>query len=161
MAQAKTVTSAVPRGFSRYYLLHLLRERPMTGKELMEEAAGRSEGRWHPSPGLVYPLLGRLLAEGLIEEGAAGRYRLTKAGQAALEQYGQAQAQWSRQFEMIASLGLAGKFLAQDIADRVMGLGSSLKDSLDKLTAQQLDRYRAFLADELARVERRLKKAVS
>ena len=60
--------SVVPRGFSRFYVLSLLKERPMTGKEIMEETAMRTEGAWKPSPGLVYPLLGKLLSGGCIEE---------------------------------------------------------------------------------------------
>ena len=31
-------------------------------------AVEQSQGIWKPSPGLIYPLLGRLLDEGLIEE---------------------------------------------------------------------------------------------
>jgi DNA-binding PadR family transcriptional regulator len=45
----------------------MLKEKPMTGKEIMDETSNRTEGAWKPSPGLVYPLLGKLLSEGLIE----------------------------------------------------------------------------------------------
>ena len=40
----------------------------------------QSNGIWKPSPGLIYPLLGRLLDEGLIEETKDGRYQITKKG---------------------------------------------------------------------------------
>ena len=63
------VKGSVPRGFTRFYALHLLNSKPMTGKEIIIEAEKRSDGAWSPSPGLIYPLLGRLLRDELIEEG--------------------------------------------------------------------------------------------
>ena len=62
------VGSMVPRGFSRYYILQQLMENPHTGKEIIDSAVEASAGNWKPSPGLIYPLLGRLLDEGLIED---------------------------------------------------------------------------------------------
>ena len=41
----------------------------------------QSNGIWKPSPGLIYPLLGRLLDENLIEETKDGKYQLTKEGE--------------------------------------------------------------------------------
>ena len=74
------VGSSVPRGFSRYFILELLKTKPQTGKEIINYATKQSNGIWKPSPGLIYPLLGRLLDEGLIEETEDGRYQLTKKG---------------------------------------------------------------------------------
>ena len=74
------VGSSVPRGFSRYFILELLKKNPHTGKEIINYAIEQSGGIWKPSSGLIYPLLGRLLDEGLIEEAEDGRYRLTKKG---------------------------------------------------------------------------------
>jgi hypothetical protein len=62
------VGSSVPRGFSRYFILELLKKKSHTGKEIIDYAVEQSNGIWKPSPGLIYPLLGRLLDEGLIEE---------------------------------------------------------------------------------------------
>ena len=76
------VGSSVPRGFSRYYILELLKKKPHTGKEIIDTAVKQSEGIWKPSPGLVYPLLGRLLDEGLIEETNSGKYQITRKGKA-------------------------------------------------------------------------------
>ena len=70
------VGSAVPRGFSRYYILQQLKEQPHTGKEIIDSAVEASAGNWKPSPGLIYPLLGRLLDEGLIEESENGKYQI-------------------------------------------------------------------------------------
>ena len=74
------VGSSVPRGFSRYFILELLKKKPHTGKQIIDYAVEQSQGIWKPSPGLIYPLLGRLLDEGLIEETSDGRYQITKKG---------------------------------------------------------------------------------
>ncbi|MDH3191631.1 MAG: PadR family transcriptional regulator, partial [Nitrosopumilus sp.] len=74
------VGSSVPRGFSRYFILELLKKKGYTGKEIIDYAVDQSNGIWKPSPGLIYPLLGRLLDEGLIEEIKDGKYKLTKKG---------------------------------------------------------------------------------
>ncbi|MEW6605087.1 MAG: PadR family transcriptional regulator, partial [Thermoproteota archaeon] len=74
------VGSAIPRGFSRQYILSLLKEHSLTGKEIIDKATEQSGGRWKPSPGLIYPLLGRLLEEGLVTEDKDGRYTITKKG---------------------------------------------------------------------------------
>ena len=78
------VGSAVPRGFSRYYILQKLNEQPHTGKEIIDSAVEASSGEWKPSPGLIYPLLGRLLDEGLIEESENGKYQITDMGKTIL-----------------------------------------------------------------------------
>ena len=74
------VGSSIPRGFSRRYILDLLKQQPMTGKEIIDKAIVQSEGKWRPSPGLIYPMLGRLLNEELVEELDNGRYTITKKG---------------------------------------------------------------------------------
>ena len=71
------VGSTIPRGFSRYYILDLLKKKPLSGKEIIDSATKQSEGKWKPSPGLIYPLLGRLLDEGLIEESKDGKYQIS------------------------------------------------------------------------------------
>ena len=67
------VGSSVPRGFSRHFILETLKKKPHTGKEIIDFAIKQSEGKWKPSPGLIYPLLGRLLEEKLIQETTGGK----------------------------------------------------------------------------------------
>lgn len=54
------------RGAVRDALLAVLAERPMHGYELITELEARSSGRWRPSPGSIYPALGRLEGQGLV-----------------------------------------------------------------------------------------------
>jgi len=41
---------------------------------------GESGGIWKPLPGLIYPMLGRLIEEGLIDQMDDGRYKITTKG---------------------------------------------------------------------------------
>lgn len=54
------------RGDVRTAVLALLAERPRHGYELIQEISARSEGRWRPSPGSVYPTIAQLEDEGLV-----------------------------------------------------------------------------------------------
>jgi DNA-binding PadR family transcriptional regulator len=149
------VKSNVPRGFTRFYALHLINEKAMTGKEIMEEAEKRSEGVWKPSPGLIYPLLGRLARDGLVEEGNNGKFRITPKGLGALEQ--------QEQLKLVQKLGLsmftAGKMLAEESMDRILHVTQSMKESISSSSSEFQDkfysRYRAFLLSELEKLEKK------
>ncbi|MGH9983418.1 MAG: hypothetical protein ACRD8W_05610, partial [Nitrososphaeraceae archaeon] len=39
------VGSSIPRGFSRHYVLNLLKDAPMTGKEIIDKAVLQSDGK--------------------------------------------------------------------------------------------------------------------
>ncbi|HMG31030.1 MAG TPA: PadR family transcriptional regulator, partial [Jiangellaceae bacterium] len=50
----------------RSAVLVLLSEEPMHGYQLMHAIADRTDGRWQPSPGAIYPTISQLEDEGLI-----------------------------------------------------------------------------------------------
>ncbi len=56
----------VPRGDVRAAVLTLLGDEPMHGYQLMQAIAERSNGRWTPSPGAIYPVLSQLEDEALV-----------------------------------------------------------------------------------------------
>ncbi len=146
------ISSSIPRGFSRYYILSMLSERPMTGKEIIDEAARRSKNQWKPSPGLVYPLLGKLMQEGLIDE-VDGRYMITDKGRDVLADANVVQDIIKRQLDVVMRLSNLGIFLAKDILDRVISLGSLLAENMDKMTRQERERYKEFLLSQLRKIE--------
>jgi DNA-binding PadR family transcriptional regulator len=81
----------VPKGFIRYQVLESLNEKPMSGSEMIERIKSRTNGRWKPSPGSIYPLLAWLQDNGHIRElpsdqSGMKRYALTDSGKALLEQ---------------------------------------------------------------------------
>jgi DNA-binding PadR family transcriptional regulator len=143
------VGSAIPRGFSRQYILSLLREQPMTGKEIIDRATVQSEGKWKPSPGLIYPLLGRLREEGLIIEDKDGRYIITKKGleiTSDLQSFGN---MIQKQIDVMLRVGNVGRFVAMDLIDRIATIGTALSSNLDSMTEEERNRYRDFLQSEL------------
>jgi DNA-binding PadR family transcriptional regulator len=54
------------RGALLAAVLTLLDERPMHGYELITELEDRSEGRWRPSPGAMYPALKKMVVHDLV-----------------------------------------------------------------------------------------------
>lgn len=70
--------------------LLLLDEQPMHGYEIITELESRSDGRWRPSPGTMYPALSRMAEHGLIdaeETDGKKRFSLTADGAARLAEY--------------------------------------------------------------------------
>ena len=147
------VGSSVPRGFSRYYVLDLLKAEPHTGKEIIDHAVQQSDGIWKPSPGLVYPLLGRLLDEGLVEEADGGRYQITKKGAETAGDLDKINETVRRQLDVLLRLGNVGRFVAMDLLERMSMMGAVLSSNMTSMTDEEKDRYRSFLKDELDKIE--------
>jgi len=152
------VGSSIPRGFSRYYILELLKKNPHTGKEIIDNATEESEGNWKPSPGLIYPLLGRLLDEGLIEETKDGKYQITKKGKSTAEDVEKINDVVKKQLEVLFRLGNVGKFVAIDILEKVTTMGSLLSANASNMTKEETEKYRKFLKSELQKTESNIAK---
>jgi DNA-binding PadR family transcriptional regulator len=85
------------RGDVRAALLLLIAEEPRNGYQLMQAIEDRSDGRWRPSPGSVYPSLSQLEDEGLIRstEVDGGKvFEITDAGRAHLDERPDGPAPW-------------------------------------------------------------------
>jgi DNA-binding PadR family transcriptional regulator len=147
------VGSSIPRGFSRRYILDLLKQQPMTGKEIIDKAIVQSEGKWRPSPGLIYPMLGRLLNEELVEELDNGRYTITKKGMEMVADLQSTSNILQKQMDIIFRIGNIGKFMAKDLIDRATTIGSTLSSNLDKMTDEEQDKYKQFLKKELRKLD--------
>jgi DNA-binding PadR family transcriptional regulator len=144
--------SVIPRGFSRHYVLALLKEQPMTGKEIIDKAILQSDGKWKPSPGLIYPMLGRLLEEGLISETDSGKYRITSKGLEIVD-VDSVRGIMQKQLDVMLRVGNVGKFMTMDLIDRMSTLGSTLSSNLDKMTVQERDKYKQFLLSEIKKLQ--------
>jgi DNA-binding PadR family transcriptional regulator len=149
------VGSAIPRGFSRHYILGLLKVQPMTGKEIIDKAIVQSGGKWRPSPGLIYPLLGRLLEEGLIDETDNGRYKITTKGMEMSSDIESVHNIMQKQLDVVLRVGNVGKFMALDLIDRISAVGAALSSNLDRMTVQERNKYKDFLITELNKLEGR------
>ncbi len=125
----------------------------MTGKEIIDRATLQSEGRWKPSPGLIYPLLGRLVNEGLVTVDKDGKYHTTKKGievTSDLESFGNV---IQKQIDVVLRVGKVGKFMAMDVIDRVAAVGAALSSNLESMTHEERSKYKSFLQSELRKLE--------
>ena len=152
------VGSVVPRGFSRYFILELLKKKPHTGKEIIDSAVKQSDGIWKPSPGLIYPLLGRLLDEGLVEETNQGKYQITRKGKSTADDLETVNKIVKNQFDVLFRIGNVGKFAAMDILEKIATMGSILSSNASNLTKEETGKYRKFLESELHRINESKKK---
>ncbi len=146
------VGSAIPRGFSRYYILQQLREKPHTGKEIIDSAIEASSGDWKPSPGLIYPLLGRLLDEGLIEENKNGKYQITKNGERILVDMQVWKSNMQNQMDTMIKMLNMGKFMGMDILERITILCNLFSSNASNMTNHEVEKYKKFLESELQKV---------
>jgi DNA-binding PadR family transcriptional regulator len=147
------VGSVIPRGFSRHYILGLLKEQSMTGKEIIDKAILQSDGKWRPSPGLIYPLLGRLLEEGLIDETDNGKYKITPKGLEIAADIDSVHNILQKQLDVMLRVGNIGRFMAKDLIDRISTIGSTLSSNLDRMTEQERSKYKQFLMTELNKLD--------
>ena len=145
--------SSIPRGFSRRYILELLTEQPMTGKEIIDKAIVQSQGKWRPSPGLIYPMLGRLLDERLIDELENGRYKITRKGLEMTADLKSINNMFEKQLDVMSRIGNVGKFMTMDLVDRISTVGSTLSSNLDKMTEEEKKKYKQFLLNELSKLQ--------
>ena len=143
------VGSSIPRGFSRYFVLELLKEKTYTGKEIIDYAVEQSNGIWKPSPGLIYPLLGRLLDENLIQETKNGKYQLTKEGEETAKDVDKMNDIIKNQLEVLFRLGNVGRFVALDILEKISSMGSILSSNIANMTDEETQKYKEFLQGDL------------
>lgn len=147
------VGSVIPRGFSRHYILELLGTKPHTGKEIIDAANTQSDGMWKPSPGLIYPLLGRLLDEGLIEETKDGKYQITKKGKTTTEDLDSINKIVKNQLDVLMRVKNVGRFVTMDLIERMSMMGSLLSANVSKMTKDEMQKYRKFLQTELQKLD--------
>ena len=126
----------------------------MSGKEIIDKAILESEGIWKPSPGLIYPLLGRLLDECLIDQTEDGRYNITLKGLGMTKDIESVQRIFQKHLEVMLRVGSVIRFAALDLIDRISNLGSALSSNLDKMTEEEQNKYRQFLQNELKKLEK-------
>ena len=147
------VGSVVPRGFSRYFILEVLKKNPSTGKDIINNAIAQSGGRWKPSPGLIYPLLGRLLDENLIEETKDGKYQITKKGRLVADDLETLNKIVKNQIDVMFRVGNIGKFVAMDLLERITSIGNSLSSNVSNMTKEETTKYKRFLESEIQKIE--------
>jgi DNA-binding PadR family transcriptional regulator len=100
-------TPSVPPGFLRFFVVKLLKEKSMSGSEIMTAIEKETGGRWKPSPGSVYPLLAWLQDNGYTkglpkEEDGMKRYSLTEKGEKFFEEQTKFKKRLDEKLEFLA-----------------------------------------------------------
>lgn len=78
----------VRRAFLKYIVLKIINEKPTHGYEIIKTVELRSNGRWTPSSGSIYPILESLESNGFIQSEEIERkkvYAITPRGVEALD----------------------------------------------------------------------------
>jgi DNA-binding PadR family transcriptional regulator len=80
----------IPRGLLRHLSFKFLRERPMSGSEIVDRIEEHTD--WRPSPGSIYPLLSHMQEGGFIkayedEDPTLKRFELTDIGRKHVEEF--------------------------------------------------------------------------
>jgi DNA-binding PadR family transcriptional regulator len=131
------------RGDVRLAVLRLLAEEPSNGYQLMQAIEQRSDGRWRPSPGSMYPTLAQLEDEGFIRKIDGSNPRLveiTDAGRSHLESRAGEPAPWEPQDE-------AGEDALSELGPVIMGLGKAAWQVASVGDAEQRSRAVELLAE--------------
>ncbi len=87
LSTASVKLHSAPKGLLRHYILHKIAEKPIHGYEVIQDIDSKTEGAWKPGAGSLYPILKKLLSEGLIradpssaEEPTRRVYHITPKG---------------------------------------------------------------------------------
>jgi len=153
-------TARVPKGFLRYQVLRLLREKPMSGSEIMEEIESQTGGRWKPSPGSIYPLLAWLqensYTEGIPreEKDVIKRYTLTGKGKKFFEEQSKLRERLMDKLGFSAPPLLSGFWLSSHPEElgRIRGPARRLMRSLFNLRTALEENFSDQALNEIAKL---------
>ena len=133
---------SVPRGFLRFLIMSLLRNRELTGSEIMDILEERSNGRWKPSPGSIYPMLESLREDRFIEIaseiGRSKKYRTTKSGLDQFKQISRKKRDMDHKTRLSRLLWLQLLSPSDRVHFHLSGIDAAvelLEDSIEELTA--------------------------
>ena len=122
----------------RPIVLDLLSDDPKKGSEIMSAMEEKTEGRWRPSPGSIYPMLAGMEAEGLIQKNPDGRYSLSEDGKKEIELHKRTMMAFGRRRmpetpeEIIFQVNSYLDYFS-DIVDELTGQEKDLKALMDRL----------------------------
>jgi len=161
-------TASVPKGFLKYCVVRLLKEKPMSGSEIMETIKKSTDGRWEPSPGSVYPLLSWLQKNGYTDEvpskeSGVKRYMLTEKGKRLFEEHVKFKEKLQKKLEFLAPPIISAFWISahpeklrpiRESERRFVKALLSLRKSLEKnSTERAIKEVGAFLDTTAKRIE--------
>lgn len=137
------------RGQVRLAALLLIAEEPRNGYQIIQELEARTEGRWKPSPGAVYPALNQLEDEGLIRQSGESKvFEITEPGREAASEI-EGRKPWEQDPAEADDTSKLHSAYAQ-IGTALGAIAETGDDALIDAAAQQLDDVRRSLYTLLA-----------
>ena len=152
-------TGGVPRGLLKFLVLKYLVEKPMSGAEIVETIERETNGKWKPSSGSIYPLLGWFQDKGLAGEvvivnSGMKRYSLTDKGKEFFKEQVRVGQKFLEKMEWLAPLLIGGfdfgtdrenLLCAKESAKRVLETFIELDAKRDNLTKQNIEEIAQIL----------------
>ena len=94
----------------RIYILHMIAAKPRHGYEIIQDIQAKTEGAWNPGAGSIYPVLKKLVSEGLIKAETPGDvddrhvYHITPKGAEQIEKLKEAFANFGQRWTAMRNL---------------------------------------------------------
>jgi len=166
-------TASVPKGLLRFYVLKLLKDKPMSGSEIMEEVEKQTGGQWKPSPGSVYPLLTWLRENSYAKElprevTGIKRYMLTEKGAKFFEEHANFEDKLRKKIGTMAPMfflrmGLHADGLqelqepARRFVTAIIDLRLALRENLTEQTLNEVEQFLNDASEKIEELNKRIK----
>ncbi|MDG6951795.1 MAG: PadR family transcriptional regulator [Nitrososphaerota archaeon] len=125
----------------RRWVLYIVRDSPKSGAEIMDVMEANLQGWWRPSPGSIYPLLKRMVEEGVLARSDDDRYSLTQSGRDEVdhpwplsEHLGQAPRSVEGAIEVISSYTSYLEDLSRSNDPKLAGASKEIKEIAVRLS---------------------------
>ncbi|MGD2072655.1 MAG: PadR family transcriptional regulator [Candidatus Thorarchaeota archaeon] len=131
--------------FLKLYALRTISCKPQTGYDLLKDIEKKTNGKWVPSKGMIYPLLDDMEKEGLIEIQEIGErskkiFRITPKGEHLLEKIMAKHKEIERQLDVFRKLFFQTFFPQENVelAELFYIMRGKLMDYPDKEKAKKI-----------------------
>jgi hypothetical protein len=81
-----------------------------------------------------------------------GKYQLTNLGKETANDVDKINDIVKKQLEVLFRLGNVGRFVAMDILEKIVSMGSILSSNFSQMTEKETKKYKQFLESELKKV---------
>lgn len=142
------IKSLIPKNFSRYFILELLKNKPHSKKEIIEYTEQSNEMR---KPSNEYLILERLVDEGLIKETEDEKYQLTSKGEEVAEDIKKINDIVREHLDSLFRLGNVGKFITMGLIEKISMLGAILCSNMDNIV--KAEKCKQLLESELKKIQ--------
>ncbi|MBU6998073.1 MAG: helix-turn-helix transcriptional regulator [Theionarchaea archaeon] len=130
--------------FLEFFTLRVLSQTPSAGYDLIKKVEEKTDGRWVPSKGMVYPLLDRMEQKGLIKVQEIGErskklYTITEKGERELEHIEEHHKEINERFNIFRKLFLETLFPSEEaeLAELFLALRKKVMEAPDKERAKE------------------------